>query len=116
MLRKIIHATLIVFLTTGAVSAQMPTPGVHLKDDKPSRTKEQKEYDKALIAPTNRPLKRFRKQKRNLIRGAISAPPRQQRRRTSNNEWPLRAAFRRRGPSKNNPADGTARRWCRTTS
>jgi uncharacterized protein YecT (DUF1311 family) len=48
MLRKIIHATLIVFLTTGAVSAQMPTPGVHLKDDKPSRTKEQKEYDKAL--------------------------------------------------------------------
>jgi uncharacterized protein YecT (DUF1311 family) len=48
MLRKIIHATLIVFLMTGAVSAQMPTPGVHLKDDKPSRTKEQKEYDKAL--------------------------------------------------------------------
>jgi hypothetical protein len=48
MLRKIIHATLIVFLTTGAVSAQMPQPGVHLKDDKPSRTKEQKEYDKAL--------------------------------------------------------------------
>lgn len=48
MLRKIIHATLIVFLTTGAVSAQMPQPGVHLKDDKPSRTKEQKEYDKVL--------------------------------------------------------------------
>jgi hypothetical protein len=48
MLRKIIHATLIVFLTTGAASAQMPTPGVHLKDDKPSRTKEQKEYDKEL--------------------------------------------------------------------
>jgi hypothetical protein len=48
MLRKIIHATLIVFLTTGVVSAQMPKPGVHLKDDKPSRTKEQKEYDKAL--------------------------------------------------------------------
>jgi hypothetical protein len=37
-----------VLLTTGAVSAQMPKPGVHLKDDKPSRTKEQKEYDKAL--------------------------------------------------------------------
>jgi hypothetical protein len=48
MLRKIIQATLIVFLTTGTASAQMPTPGMHLKDDKPSRTKEQKEYDKAL--------------------------------------------------------------------
>ena len=48
MLRKIIHTTLIVCLTTGAVSAQMPQPGVHLKDDKPSRTKEQREYDKAV--------------------------------------------------------------------
>jgi hypothetical protein len=26
----------------------MPQPGVHLKDDNPERTKEQKEYDKAV--------------------------------------------------------------------
>jgi hypothetical protein len=47
MLRKTIYAILIVLLTTAIVSAQMPKPGVHLKDDKPSRTKEQK-YDKTL--------------------------------------------------------------------
>jgi hypothetical protein len=35
---------------TEAVSAQMPTPGVHLNEDqgKVPRTKEQREYDKAL--------------------------------------------------------------------
>jgi uncharacterized protein YecT (DUF1311 family) len=48
MLHKAIVATSILLLMTAAVFAQMPTPGVHLKDDKPSRTKEQKEYDKAL--------------------------------------------------------------------
>jgi uncharacterized protein YecT (DUF1311 family) len=48
MLRKTIYAILIVLLTTAIVSVQMPKPGVHLKDDKPSRTKEQKQYDKAL--------------------------------------------------------------------
>ena len=45
MLLKTIHATIIVLLTTGVVSAQMPTPGLHFKDEKTSRTKEQKEYD-----------------------------------------------------------------------
>lgn len=37
-------------LATGAASAQMPQPGVHLNEDqgKRPRTKEQKEYDKAL--------------------------------------------------------------------
>jgi hypothetical protein len=48
MLHKAIVATSIPLLMTGAVSAQVPQPGVHLKDDKPSRTKEQKEYDKAV--------------------------------------------------------------------
>ena len=48
MLHKAIVAASILLLMTAAVSAQMPQPGVHLKDDKPSRTKEQKEYDKTL--------------------------------------------------------------------
>jgi hypothetical protein len=48
MLRKSIQATLIVLLMTTAVSAQMPQPGLHLKNDKPSRNNQQKEYDKAL--------------------------------------------------------------------
>jgi uncharacterized protein YecT (DUF1311 family) len=48
MLHKAIVATFVLLLMAEAVSAQMPQPGVHLKDDKPSRTKEQKEYDKAL--------------------------------------------------------------------
>jgi hypothetical protein len=48
MLHKAIVAASILLLMTGAVSAQMPQPGVHLKDDKPSRTKEQKEYDKVV--------------------------------------------------------------------
>jgi hypothetical protein len=49
MLHKILHATVIVLLMmTGTVYAQMPTPGLHLKDETPSRTKEQREYDKAL--------------------------------------------------------------------
>jgi uncharacterized protein YecT (DUF1311 family) len=48
MLHKAIVAASILLLMTAAVFAQMPQPGVHLKDDKPSRTKEQKQYDKAL--------------------------------------------------------------------
>jgi hypothetical protein len=48
MLHKAIVATFVLLLMTEAVSAQTPQPGVHLKDDKPSRTKEQMEYDKAL--------------------------------------------------------------------
>jgi uncharacterized protein YecT (DUF1311 family) len=48
MLHKAIVAASILLLMTAAVFAQVPQPGVHLKDDKPSRTKEQKEYDKAL--------------------------------------------------------------------
>lgn len=48
MLRKAIPAAVLVILTTGPVSAQIPTPSLHLGGDKPQRTKEQKEYDKAL--------------------------------------------------------------------
>jgi hypothetical protein len=48
MLRKAIVVTSVVLLMTGAVSAQMPKPGVTLKNDTPSRTKEQQEYDKAI--------------------------------------------------------------------
>jgi len=48
LLRRIAHATLIVFMMTGVVSAQTPPLGAHLKGDKPSRTKEQKDYDKSL--------------------------------------------------------------------
>jgi hypothetical protein len=48
MLHKAIVAASILLLMTAAVSAQMSTPAVHLKDDKPSRTKEQKKYDKEL--------------------------------------------------------------------
>jgi hypothetical protein len=59
MLRKTIHATIIVLLTTGIVSAQMPTPGLHFKDDKPSRSKEQKEYDKAIDREYQSELKKI---------------------------------------------------------
>jgi uncharacterized protein YecT (DUF1311 family) len=50
VLHKAIVATFILLLMTGAVSAQMPQPGVHLNEDTGTRprTKEQKEYDKTL--------------------------------------------------------------------
>ena len=54
MLRKAIGATFMLLLMTQVISAQQDSgsnpfrPGLHLKDDKPSRTKEQKEYDKAI--------------------------------------------------------------------
>ena len=57
MLRKTIHATIIVLLTTGVVSAQMPP--VHLNNDKPSRTKEQKESDKAIDSEYQSTLKKI---------------------------------------------------------
>jgi hypothetical protein len=63
MLRKIIHATLIVLLLTEAVPAQMQKPGMTLKNDKPSRTKEQKEYDKALDRAYQSSLKEIPDQK-----------------------------------------------------
>jgi hypothetical protein len=51
MQRKAIGATFILLLMTQVISAQENTgsgpfrPGVHLKNDATSRTKEQKEYD-----------------------------------------------------------------------
>jgi hypothetical protein len=54
MLRKIIGATFVLLLITQVISAQENSdsapwrPGLHLKNDVPSRTKEQKEYDKAV--------------------------------------------------------------------
>jgi hypothetical protein len=46
-------------LTTGVVSAQSPTPSLHLNNDKPSRTKEQKEYDKAIDSEYQSTLKKI---------------------------------------------------------
>jgi len=51
---------------TEAVYAQMPKPGVNLKNDKPSRTKEQKEYDKALDQSYQSTLKDIPDQKRKV--------------------------------------------------
>jgi hypothetical protein len=54
MLRKAIGATFILLLMTQVISAQENSgsapfrPSLHLKNDEPSRTKEQKEYDKAI--------------------------------------------------------------------
>ena len=75
MLRKIIHATLIVLLMTEAVSAQMPKPGVTLKDDKPSRTKEQKEYDKAVDQEYHSAIKKIPEQKKSDPWGDIRTIP-----------------------------------------
>jgi hypothetical protein len=49
-MRKIIYTTLIVFLAMGTASAQTPQPGMHLNEDSGQRprTKEQKQYDKAV--------------------------------------------------------------------
>jgi hypothetical protein len=54
MLRKAIGATFILLLMTQVISAQENSgsapfrPGLDFKNDVPSRTKEQKEYDKAI--------------------------------------------------------------------
>jgi hypothetical protein len=52
MLRKSICAISILFLTAAMTFAQGSSspvrPGLHLKDDTPSRSKEQKEYDNAV--------------------------------------------------------------------
>ena len=47
MLRKVIQAGAIIALLTGAASAQLPKPALHLGGDKPPRTKEQLEYEGA---------------------------------------------------------------------
>ena len=75
MLRKAIVATSVVLLMTGAVSAQMPKPGVTLKDDKPSRTKQQKEYDKAIDQAYQSKLKEIPEQKKSDPWGDIRSTP-----------------------------------------
>jgi hypothetical protein len=74
MLRKIIHVTLIVLLMTEAVSAQMK-PGVTLKNDKPSRTKEQKEYDKAVDQEYRSAIKKIPEQRKSDPWGDIRTTP-----------------------------------------
>jgi hypothetical protein len=65
MLRKAIGATFILLLMTQVISAQQDSgskpfrPGLHVQDDKPSRTKEQKEYDKALDQSYQSELKKI---------------------------------------------------------
>ena len=72
MLRKAVGATFILLLMTQVISAQQDSgsnpfrPGLHLKDDKPSRTKEQKEYDKALDQSYQSTLKEIPDQKKKL--------------------------------------------------
>jgi uncharacterized protein YecT (DUF1311 family) len=48
MPRKIVLAAGILLAMMTAVYAQIPAPSLHLKDEPKSRTKEQREYDKAL--------------------------------------------------------------------
>ena len=74
MLRKIIHATLIVLLMTEAASAQ-PKPGMTLKNGNSSRTKEQKEYDKAIDREYQSKLKGIPDQKKSDPWGDIRATP-----------------------------------------
>ena len=72
MLRKAIGATFMLLLMTQVISAQQDSgsnpfrPGLHLKDDKPSRTKEQKEYDKALDQTYQSTFKDIPDQKKKL--------------------------------------------------
>jgi len=75
MPRKTIYVTLIAILTMGAASAQMPKPGVTLKDDKPSRTKQQKEYDRAIDRAYQSKLKEIPEQKKSDPRGDIRSTP-----------------------------------------
>jgi hypothetical protein len=63
MLHKAIVATSVLFLMTGAVSAQM-SPELHFKNDKPSRTKEQQDYDKAVDRAYQSATKKIPEQKK----------------------------------------------------
>jgi uncharacterized protein YecT (DUF1311 family) len=80
MLRKTIYAALVLFLMTETVSAQMPTPGVHLNEDqgKRPRTKEQQQYDKELDRAYQSATKKIPEQAKpdpwGGLRSAPSAP------------------------------------------
>jgi hypothetical protein len=76
MLRKTFYAMLTVILMMGAASAQIK-PGVTLKDDKPPRTKQQKEYDKAVDQEYQSTIKKIPEQKKSDPWGDIrtTSPP-----------------------------------------
>lgn len=76
MLHKAIVATSVLLLMTVAVSAQT-SPELHFKPgDKPSRTKDQKEYDKALDRAYQSATKKIPEQKKSDPWADIrSAPP-----------------------------------------
>ena len=84
MLRKAIVAISVLLLTTGVVSAQLPTPSLHLNNDKPSRTKEQKENDKAIDSEYQSTLKKIPDAGKKTL-GPMSGQLHQRRPRTSNN-------------------------------
>jgi uncharacterized protein YecT (DUF1311 family) len=77
MLRKPIHAILILLLMTASVSAQMPTPGVHLNEDqgKRPRTKEQQQYDKELDRAYQSATKKIPEQNKPDPWGGIRTSP-----------------------------------------
>jgi len=65
MLRKTIHATLILMLMTEGVFAQLP-PGVHLKREKPEPTNPTKERHKALDHAYRSAVKKIPEPKKNV--------------------------------------------------
>jgi hypothetical protein len=80
LLRKSICAILILFLMTAVAAAEESSapfrPGLHLKGDKPSRSKEQRAYDNALDRSYRSSLKDIPDQKKTDPWGDIrSAPP-----------------------------------------
>jgi hypothetical protein len=87
MLRVTIYATLIMILTMRAASAQNDLRDIRAGKILGAPNKKRKTTE-PLIAPTNRQLKGFRKQKkRNLIRGSMSGQLHQRRPSTSNNGY-----------------------------
>jgi hypothetical protein len=75
MLYKAIVATSVLLLMTGAVSSQMPNPTLHLNGEKPSRIKEQKEYDKEIDRAYQSATKKIPEQKKSDPWGDIRLTP-----------------------------------------
>jgi hypothetical protein len=77
MVCKTFYATLVLLLLTQAVSAQLPTPGLHFNEDqgKRSRTKEQQDYDKALDRDYRSATKKIPEQNKTDPWGEIRSAP-----------------------------------------
>ena len=81
MLHKAMGAVVVLLLMTELASAQQPTgitpgrPGLQFKDDKPSASKEQKEYDKALDRVYRSTIKDIPEQKKSDPWGDIRPAP-----------------------------------------